>query len=69
MVGDVSPLHSSLALRSLGSGRTMVISSSLRSLMMLDVRFRVGAASYPTVTPPTPLKRLVKLVVLSTLIR
>lgn len=39
------------------------ISCSLRSVMMLDVRFRVGAASYWTVRPPTPFKRLVKMVV------
>lgn len=39
------------------------ISCSLRSVMMLDVRFRVEAASYWTVRSPTPFKRLVKMVV------
>lgn len=70
-VGHVSPLQQPPA--PLPAGRTMFSSSSssgrLRSVMMLDVRFRVGAASYWTVRPPTPLKRLVKLVDLSTLIR
>lgn len=69
-VGHVSPLQQPPA--PLPAGRPMLSGSSsgsLRSVTMLDVRFRVGAASYWTVRPPTPLKPLVKLVDLSNLIR
>ena len=63
MGGHGSPLRRGLPLRTPAHLQQPSLSQ------MPDVRFRVRAASYWTVRPPSPLKPLVKLVLLSTLIR
>lgn len=67
-VGHVSPLQQPPA--PLPAGRPMLSGSrgGLRSVTMLDLPGR-GGLLFSTVRPPTPLKPLVKLVDLSTLIR